>query len=493
MAGIGFSINKLLREKELSTKTKALSYAVIVTTGPLLLGELVLVAIYFLSQFMNLSLVDRNLIVTVITYGLIFSLLVNGVTSLGISRYVSDKIFEKDVDDLLSTYFGSQLLVAGFGGALYGIFLLFSGIGFLYGFIAFILFLEFLSSWNAMNFLMVSKNYIGLFKAFLLTVLTTVSMSILFALSGFARPSSLLLGLVFGYASFLLLATYLLSQEFPKRGKQWFLFDFLKAFDQHFPLVIIGMATQLGLTSHIIITWFSGIGQRVRGLFFIAPYYDLTVFLASLTMFATLISYTVVTEVHFFKAYRHYYRSLSEGANLQEIKERENQMTSSLVTGLRKTAIIQLLITLVSISIFPLIFENLPLGFNDDMIGYFKILCLGYGVYGIANMLALTSLYFGNFKENMRASALFAGVTTLSTIIFFFGNPLLYGFGFLIGSSVYFIYVWMILEKTMNQVMYQVLGSQSVLQETKFGFFSHLADDLNQKAVQLERSEHEKK
>ena len=51
MAGIGFAINKVVREKRLTSKPRAFVYASIVTVAPLLLGELVLLTVFILSNF----------------------------------------------------------------------------------------------------------------------------------------------------------------------------------------------------------------------------------------------------------------------------------------------------------------------------------------------------------------------------------------------------------------------------------------------------------
>ncbi|WP_317335803.1 exopolysaccharide Pel transporter PelG, partial [Streptococcus orisratti] len=180
MAGIGFSINKLVKEKNFSSKPRAFAYAAIVTIGPLLFGELVLVAVYALTNFSKVIVADRNLIVAIITYGLLASLIINGASSLVISRYLSDKLYAKKIGDILTTYWGSQLFLLTVGGLIYGIFIIFSGIGIFYSVLAWLLFCELLLSWNALNFLTILRDYQGLFKSFSLTIVTTCAMGGIF-------------------------------------------------------------------------------------------------------------------------------------------------------------------------------------------------------------------------------------------------------------------------------------------------------------------------
>lgn len=493
MAGIGFAINKIVKEKQISSPPRAFIYAAIVAVGPLLLGELVLIAVYALTELSQMLLTDRNLIVSIITYGLLGSLLVNGFFSLVISRYLSDQIYQKKIDNMLTTYWGSQLSLLVVGGVLYGLFILLSiffGVGLLTGFLAWFLFCELLLSWNALNFLTVLKDYLEIFRIFLVTVATTFVMGGLFLLLGMSAVHALLSGIIFGYANFFIQSTILLYKRFPHQLNQDHLFDFLVYFDQFFRLAVIGFCTQLGLLGHIVIIWFSPIGHQVKGLFYIAPYYDLTVFIASLTMLATTVSFIVYLEVDFFKAYRRYYLSFSHGATLQQLKKAETAMLTCLGDNLKKTAWVQLLVTLVAISVGPVILNILPLGFNNTMSGYFRILCAAYAVYGIANVIALSTLYFGNIKGYYLASIYFAVSTLSATILVLFFNSLLYGFGFFIGAAVFFILVWLDLEKISNQLLYHVLGKQPIFVRERLGFFTGLAEQLNHKTTALMETGH---
>lgn len=487
MAGIGFSINKLVKEKNFSSKPRAFAYAAIVTIGPLLFGELVLVAVYALTNFSKVIVADRNLIVAIITYGLLASLIINGASSLVISRYLSDKLYAKKIGDILTTYWGSQLFLLTVGGLIYGIFIIFSGIGIFYSVLAWLLFCELLLSWNALNFLTILRDYQGLFKSFSLTIVTTCAMGGIFFLIGMAPVAASIGGMIMGYASFFIQTTQLLYRQFSGRIHFKRLFSFLDYFDEFWKLSVIGLSTQLGLLGHVILIWFSPIGQKVKGLFYIAPYYDLTIFLASLSMLATIISFTIFLEVDFFKIYRKYYQSLDKGATLNQIKKIETDMIDCLKNGLRKASWIQTIVTLLSISVGTAILNNLPLGFNSTMGGYFRILCVAYAIYGIANILSLSSMYFGNVEGSFQSGIVFVLITLLMTVAVMFINDLFYGFGFLIGSAVYFILVWWQLEKTTSNVLYQILGKQPIIQQTHQGFFNRLSKTLNKKVRILVR------
>ncbi|KUE93048.1 exopolysaccharide Pel transporter PelG [Streptococcus gallolyticus] len=487
MAGIGFAINKVVREKRLTSKPRAFVYASIVTVAPLLLGELVLLTVFILSNLAKVTITDRNLIVAIITYGLLGSLLINGFVSLVISRYLSDKIYSRDIRHVLTSYWGSQIFTLTIGGILYGIFLLFSHLGWLYGILAWLLFCELLLSWNIINYLTIIKDYWGIFKAFLVTVVTTLLMTGIFLLIDFSVVVASLSGIIFGYASFFILATNLLYQQFPNKLVYHHMFDFLNGFDDYWELAIIGLCTQIGPLGHVIVIWFSQIGEQVRGFFYIAPYYDLTVFIASLTMLATTAHFIVSMEVDFFDSYRKYYLSFNNGVTLQEIRKLERDMTDNLKKGLKRTVWVQLMVTLLAISVGITILNVLPLGFNTTMNGYFRILCVAYAVYGMANVVTLSTIYFGNLSGSYRASIIFALTSILATIASLYTSILFYGFGFLVATMFYFIIAWLDLENISSNLLYQILGRHPIIEAEKDGAFHYLASFLNQKMLILTR------
>ncbi|MBM7642965.1 exopolysaccharide Pel transporter PelG [Streptococcus loxodontisalivarius] len=488
MAGIGFAINKIVKEQSYKSKIRAFSYASIVTLVPLILGEMVLIAAYALAEVAKFHITDRNLMVAIMTYGMLASMLFNGLSAPVISRFVSDKLFQKDLSHLLTVFWGSQISLVLFGASIYGIFILISGIGFGYGLLAWLLFCELLLSWNAMNFLTVLKDYLGIMKAFGLTIVITLLMGALFLLIKLPAVMAVLCGIVMGYAGFNLLAAILLYRHFPQEIHWEHFFDFLTYFDDFWQLALGGFLTQVGLIGHIVVIWFSPIGQQVKGLFYIAPYYDLTVFLASLTMLATTISFIVSLEVDFYKAYRHYYTSFSRGASLTQLRQAEKEMMDCLNSGLKRTVWIQLLVTLVMISIGTVVLSALPLGFNNTINGYFRILCVSYAVYGIANVINLSSQYFGNMTGSFKGALLFASSTLLATLFFLLANPVFFGFGFLIGNALYFMMMWLQMEDLNHRVLYQFLGKVPLVEEEKNGFFHHLAQRLNQKVGEVHRA-----
>ena len=90
-------------------------------------------------------------------------------------------------------------------------------------------------------------------------------------------------------------------------------------------------------------------------------------------------------------------------------------MLSTLNSELRFCALKQLFVTAAVISLETTVLSALPLGFNNLMHGYFRTLCVGYGLYAVGNTILLILLYFTDYKGAVLASGLFAGVAGLAT------------------------------------------------------------------------------
>ena len=148
---------------------------------------------------------------------------------------------------------------------------------------------------------------------------------------------------------------------------------------------------------------------------------------------------------------------------------------------LKYTALKQLLTTALAISIGQLLLTYLPLGFNDLMEGYFRTLCVGYGLYAIANTMMLILLYFTDYKGALFATGMFAACTTTFTCVSLFFPQVYYGFGFLLGSAVFFLICTLRLGYFIKKLPYYILSVQPIVTEDKTGFFTRLGCFLEEK------------
>ena len=152
----------------------------------------------------------------------------------------------------------------------------------------------------------------------------------------------------------------------------------------------------------------------------------------------------------------------------------EEEMLAVLNRELRFTALKQLFVTAAVLSLEGTLLDLLPLGFNDLMHGYFRTLCVGYGLYAVGNTILMILLYFTDYRGAVTAAAVFAvsasGFTALSMAF----NTAFYGFGFLIGAALFYLVTLLRLDAFTANLPYRVLGQQPIVAETRAGRLTRL-------------------
>lgn len=91
------------------------------------------------------------------------------------------------------------MLIAG--GILYGIFLIFSGVGLIDKFLCFELFGELIVTWNAMSYLTAIKDYRGIMLSFLAAIAVTFLSGALLLFLGISHVEALMAAVCIGYGS----------------------------------------------------------------------------------------------------------------------------------------------------------------------------------------------------------------------------------------------------------------------------------------------------
>ena len=375
MAGIGFELKKLFSRRGLFASFRAYGYAGIICTGPMLLGIVLLLGVMFLCDRTGASKQSRELLVCMITYTLLASLTVTSFLSMVVTRFIADMLYEEKNEAVLSSFWGSTGLMLIAGGILYGIFLIFSGVGLIDKFLCFELFGELIVTWNAMSYLTAIKDYRGIMLSFLAAIAVTFLSGALLLFLGISHVEALMAAVCIGYGIMLLWDVVLLYEYFPQSDISAFLF--LRWADEFLPLAFTGLCINIGLFAHLVIMWAGPLGKQVKGLFYGAPSHDVPALIAFLTILITTVNFVVSVEVNFYPKYRNYYSLFNDGGTIKDIMQAGTEMLDVLNRELKYTALKQLLTTALAISMGESLLKYLPLGFNDLMYGYFRTLCVG--------------------------------------------------------------------------------------------------------------------
>ena len=479
MAGIGFELKKLFQKKGVLNTTKAYGYAAIICTGPMLLGVILLLGIMALCTWFSVNTHTRELLICMITYTLLASVTVTSFFSMVVTRYVADMLFEEKNHAVLPCFWGSAVIMMAVGSVLYGIFLCISGATLLQGILCFILFNELIIVWNAMSFLSAIKDYKGIFLSFLTSVAVSIFLGALFLWLGLPVVESLLAAVSVGYGVMLVWNVILLHRYFPYTNLG--AFTFLKWIDAFLPLALSGLFMNIGMFAHLVIMWCSDIQVHVHGLFYGAPWHDVPALLAFMTALMTTVNFVVSVEVNFYPKYRNHYSLYNDKGTIKDILQSEKEMLDTLKTEIFYTSLKQLLFTAACIALGGYLLDLLPLGFNEVMRGYFRTLCVGYGLYAIGNMLMLILLYFTDYKGACITTGIFAVTTVVLTVISLFLPNIYYGFGFLLGAMIFAIAAALRLDYFTKRLPYYILSVQPLVAEDRSGMFARLGVFLEER------------
>jgi len=470
MAGIGFELNKIFQRKGVISCIGAYTAAAVVFTGPLLMGAGMLYMVRLLSALGGALRYEQDVIVVIITYALISSLIVSNIFAATASRHTADMLYRDMQDRVMPSLHGNAAVQLVMGGAVYGLFLMFSGIEALYGILGFILFCELTIVWILLNYMSTVKDYVRIIIVFSIgSAINIISGLALIYLTNAEIVTCMLLSVYIGYGFIIIGYYYILRSYFPESDNKYF--RYVEQIYLNPELAIIGFSVSVGLFSHFIFVWLSPYGVHLFGLFYSAPLYDIPALFAFISVLITTITFSTTTEVNFYPVYKRYFDLLNANGSLQTIELAEREMLTTLKREYIYLALKQFVATILVITVGSTIFGEAGLaGFNSTTSGIFRVLCVGYGIYASAYSIILFLLYFTDYRDAMISTALFAA-GTLFTMIYIVrtGNFMFFGFGVTGGAIPMYASAAFFLCRYTHKLLYRVFSKQPVLTVDKHG------------------------
>lgn len=479
MAGIGFELKKMFDKKGLLSVMKAYGYAGIVCVGPMILGIVLLLGIRVLAGMGGASDHEKELLNCMVVYSLLVSMVLTNTFSLVTTRYTADMLYMEKKGRILPSFWGSITIMLTIGSIGYGIFLLNAGIPGIYQILCLMLFGELIVVWTQMNYLTAIKDYKGIIYTFAIALLLAWVVGFLLIKLGVEIIAALLIAVCIGYGFMMIWYYHLMVDYFPQGDQSEFLF--LEWFDKYPQLSPLGFFLSLGLFGHLVIMWTSPAKVQVQGLFYGAPSYDISALLAFLSILVTTINFVTSVEVNFYPKYRNYFSLFNDGGSLMDIRQAEKEMRTTLVQELTYTYTKQFFATIVFIIAGTMFLPYLPLGMNEDMLGIYRVLCVGYAFYAIGNCTMLIQLYYADNKGAFVSGLVFMLVSCIGTVFTKDMGMKYYGVGFLAGgiafTGVSLFLLWLYLSK----IMFHVLCNQPIVAEVKRGYLTKLSEKYYEK------------
>ena len=475
MAGIGFELKKLFSQKGVILSIRANLYASLVVAGPMLLGVGLLLGAKLISRLGYATHHQQDLIMVVITYSLLFSLLLSSLLLFVLARFIADTLYVDAYDRILPSMYGAISLLLVIGSVIWAVFLYFSKIAFDYSVASFILFCEGLVVWIQINYITAVKEYKEILRGFVVGILTGLLVGYLLIRLEYDVVTSVLAGACLAYGILIIDFTVILHKFFPMGSGSPF--KFLEWIDRYPHLIFVGFFSTLGLFIHIMLMWRSPLGVQVEGLFYHAPPHDIPALLAFLTSLTTTVNFVTSVEVNFYPTYKRYFSLLNGDGSLSSVEKAYQEMMTVLKQELFYLAIRQVIVTIFAVIMIGELLVYFGLGFTSNMIGMFRVLSVGYGLYAIGNSLMLFLLYFSSNRDAFWAAATLLVLNFVGTFWTLALPDVYYGFGFLVASAAFYLVGLQRLFSYTAHLDFHVFTGQPVFFHQKKGWFARLVRD----------------
>lgn len=454
MAGIGFELKKIFANNTISSSIKGFSYAIFVTSGPMIINLMMLSIIGRVLINVGASSEQRELFFASMTYSYVFSLLnVSGIIMI-ISRYVSDKLYIEETKDILASMLGAIGICVTTGGIIGFIFYAVSPLPFLFKLLSYLIFIEL----SVINILMIYvsavKNYKKVVLSFSLGLFITLAIAMILKSFQVEIMTAMLIGVVVGFFVNILFLINVIKSFFIVMTNK--IFEFLFYFKKMPLLFFINLFYTGGLFVHNIIFWFwSDLSVRSMGTYFYAPPYDTATFYSVFTIIPSLVMFVVRTETVFFTKYREFGQSIVNGGTFRDIKNAKNSMVSVLRKELSLIIKMQLIVTIISIIIGTTLI--LPIiGHNQMTIKLFALLATGYFMTYMTFIIITVLLYFDNQEDSFKTAVMFFSLTVIFTVITIFLGEKFYGLGLCTAALGSMIYGVRLLLRNLEEVDYRI-------------------------------------
>jgi uncharacterized membrane protein len=457
MAGIGFELRKLLKKQTYSGLFQAYAFAGLISSGPWVLSiiGIMLIGVLSLGSVFPKDAISQFQVT--VTYLFLISLIGTGLVQLSFTRFVADRIFEKN-DVAILPNFNGLILVASIISVLLALpaaAFLFPEQTVLYR-LLFILGLAIMSAiWIATVFLTGMKHYRAIVLIFFIGYSATLGLAMLFR--PFLGMDGLLLGFVLGHYLLLMGMIWLIYRNY--QSDQFIAFDIWKSGAMYGSLMATGFLFNLGAWVDKLMFWYyPATGQQVIGPLHASVIYDFPIFLAYLSVIPGMAVFLVRIETDFVEYYMKFYDAVREGATLDYIERMRNHMVYYVQRGLFDIAKIQAIAVLVTFALGGVLLEAvgistlyLPLLYVDVVGVALQVVLLG-----ILNVL----FYLDQRRAVVGLTGLLVVSNTVFTAISLYLGAAWFGYGFALAMLLTVLTGIWVLSKKLERLEYQTFMLQ---------------------------------
>lgn len=443
MAGIGFELKKIYKKEGISRALLGALYSSVVTIGPTILIIVMILLLYLVLKMSSVGVYEREVLSSTILYIFIFSVCLSAPFNSIFSRYLADKFFSEEYEDILCSYY-SGVMVVSILAMIMGVPVMVSmyvkgGLELGYILIAYVFWASAVILFFSVTYLHATKDYkmIGIFYLGGL-VAGAAAAAILFFVFKWSARFSILSGLALAFFLIAVCEFSYIRHYFKGRGSNYF--ECLRYIWTYRRIFLTNLFYILGLYVHNFFYWTIPGRLLVANTFVSHPAYDMATCLAMFTNISTTIIFTVIAETRFHETYQDYMESVI-GGTYRKIQKTKTIMFRVLSQQLGQVFSLQLAIT--CILFLTMIIFGLRIGFSSMTMQIYPLLAVSFlGVFVMyCNIIYL--YYFGDTLGSMLTGLIFLVVTMGGTIAASNFPIIFYGAGLFVGMFSAWIFSYL--------------------------------------------------
>jgi uncharacterized membrane protein len=458
LAGIGFLLKKLVQEDRYVSDIKANLYAMVISSGPWLFA---VICIAGLSVFSGAYSVEPNMILfrAIIVYIYTFSLIFSSIFQLILTRFISDRLYQREFSALFPSFVGSMFLCGVLSLAVSSIFMYFTSLPYIIKVLCVMLFCAVSFQWIIMIFLSSLRDYLKViliyFFGFIISFVSAMTFGFFFDLKGY------LAGFTIGQIIIVLCLIERICREFPWGEENIFEFTF---YGNKYPqLLFSGFLYNFAYWLDKIIIWYSPQSHIIENSFRAHYPYDTSSFLAALTIVPAMSIFFLQVETDFYEGLRKYINTILNEGTYKEIEKRREILIVSLKQKLLFICQIQFLITIIIFLIAPYIIT--AIGFvAEEVVPVFRVIVLA----SLFQILFLIIIVLHWYLELLNDALLCIGVFTilngLLNYYFVYYTDAVLGTGYLIAILISFVIAYLNLQYKMKYLNYITFLKKTISQ-----------------------------
>ncbi len=453
MAGIGFELQKLQLEGNLSSHFKAIGHAAVIAAGPWLITIMAIATITVLTEnIAGLEVLTQFRVI--IIYAFAFSLISTSAVVIVASRQLSDAIYSKNFSAISALFLASLFS----GAILTTVFTLFIYLTF------FSLPLDQMISgtvtctlvgliWIALAFCSAVRDYKGITRAFFWGLSSTIITSIIVTLLNLG-----VVGFLWAFNSGLIITFLKLTNRvlitFPQPVHNFFgaLKTFIFAFKKYWLMELAATLSVLAIWVDKFIMWFGPTSEAIPGGLRHAPLYDSAMFIAYLVIIPSLAYFILHMETSFFKSYQRYYADIMAHAPLSQIDRNAKNLEKVTFSSLKHIGLIQAALVIIILFSAPVIIEALNMQFRQA--GVLRLGAIGAMFQFIFLACSSLLLFFSRYKNFFYLQLTFFVLNAGITYFMLGWGEYYYGLGYLLASLISSMVALITLENTLKRLNY---------------------------------------